>query len=215
MRTAIPWRTGTDAEVAWINQGTSPNMTVTAAIPPVFDACATIVLPGNGEDQQRHNRAMLALLASQPAGQRQWLGCLSTSDDDMVCPGVTMAAMPKVTMYPGWQYVLVEAGPGQAAAWRGKNTGSMWWHDVLPDLMFPAGRSWLVSALCDDGWACIGGPAGLVDRILVHRTCRHGHCSPAKTPPRQATTRSDPRADSRSRPTRSPAMAANRRPPTA
>jgi hypothetical protein len=123
--------------------------------------------------------------------------------------------MPKVTMYPGWQYVLVEAGPGQAAAWRGKNTGSMWWHDVLPDLMFPAGRSWLVSALCDDGWACIGGPAGLVDRILVHRTCRHGHCSPAKTPPRQATTRSDPRADSRSRPTRSPAMAANRRPPTA
>jgi len=67
----------------------------------------------------------------------------------------------------------------------------MWWHDVLPDLMFPAGRSWLVSALCDDGWACIGGPAGLVDRILVHRTCRHGHCSPAKTPPRQATTRSD------------------------
>jgi hypothetical protein len=67
MRTAIPWRTGTDAEVAWINQGTSPSMTVTAAIPPVFDVYATIVLPGNGEDQQRHNRAMLVCVPRIPS----------------------------------------------------------------------------------------------------------------------------------------------------
>jgi len=52
------WRIGTDAEVAWIAEGTSPNLTITAAIPPVFEAYATVVLPDNGEDQERHNRAI-------------------------------------------------------------------------------------------------------------------------------------------------------------
>jgi hypothetical protein len=33
----------------------------------------------------------------------------------------------------------------------------------LPDLFFPADRSWLVSALWDDAWTCIGGPADLID----------------------------------------------------
>jgi hypothetical protein len=166
------WRIGTAAEVAWITQGTSPNMTITAAIPPVFDAYATVVLPDSGEDQERLNRAMLALLAGQPAGQRWWLGYLSTSDDDMVFPGATMATLPKVTLYAGWDYVLVEAGPRQAATWRGSDTGSLWWRDVLPDLMFPADRSWLVSTLCDDDWICVGGPASLVDRFLAHPDLR-------------------------------------------
>src|ERR1022692_490466 len=137
------WRIGTDAEVAWIARGTSPGLTITAAVPPVFDAYATVVLPDNGEDQERHNRAMLALLAGQSAGQRWWLGYLSTGADDMVCPGVTMATLPKVILYSGWDYVVVEAGPRQAATWRRNETGSFWWRDVLPDLMFPADRSWL------------------------------------------------------------------------
>jgi hypothetical protein len=47
------WRIGTDAEVAWIAAGTSPNLTITSAIPPVFDAYATVVLPDNGADQER------------------------------------------------------------------------------------------------------------------------------------------------------------------
>jgi hypothetical protein len=162
------WRIGTDAEVAWIAQGTSPNLTITAAIPPVFDAYATVIQPDNGEDQERHNRAMLALLAGQPAGQRWWLAYLSTSAGDMVFPGATMAALPKVTLYAGWDYVLVEAGPRQAATWRRNETGSFWWRDVLPDLMFPADRSWLVSTLCDDDWTCVGGPASLVGRFLAH-----------------------------------------------
>ena len=29
----------------------------------------------------------------------------------------------------------------------------------------PADRSWLVSALWDDGWTCIGGPEALIDRL--------------------------------------------------
>jgi hypothetical protein len=74
----------------------------------------------------------------------------------------------KVTLYSGWDYVLVEAGPRQAATWRGNETGSFWWRDMRPDLMFPADRSWLVSTLCDDDWTCVGGPASLVDRFLAH-----------------------------------------------
>ncbi len=124
------WRVGTDAEVAWIVRGTSPNLTITAAIPPVFDAYATIVLPDGGEDQERHNRAMLTMLAGQSPGP--------------------------------------PARPRQAATWRRNEAGSSWWRDVLPDLMFPADRSWLVSTLCDDDWTCVGGPASLVDMFLAH-----------------------------------------------
>jgi hypothetical protein len=35
----------------------------------------------------------------------------------------------------------------------------------LPDLFFPADRSWLVSALWDDTWTCVGGPDARIDRL--------------------------------------------------
>jgi hypothetical protein len=85
------WRVGTDAEVTWIATGTSMGRTITAAIPPVFAAYATV-----------------ALLSEHSAGQRWWLGY--TGADDIVFPDA-----PKVTLSSGWHYVLVEAGPQQAA----------------------------------------------------------------------------------------------------
>ncbi len=179
------WRIGTDDEVAWITRGTSPSLAITAAIPPVFEAYATVVRPDGSEDTERHNRAMLALLTGQSPAQRWWLGYLSTGPGDLVFPGATMAALPKVTLYSGWDYVLVGAGPKQAASWRRKEAGSFWWLDVLPDLMFPADRSWLVSALCDDDWSCVGGPASLVDRLLAHPDlqARPVHPGEVATPP--------------------------------
>jgi hypothetical protein len=90
------------------------------------------------------------------------LGYLDTGADDIVFPDA-----PKVTLYAGWHYVLVEAGPEQAATWR--QSGDRWfWKGALPNLMFPADRSWLVSTLWDDDWTCIGGPAELVDKFLRH-----------------------------------------------
>jgi hypothetical protein len=166
------WRVGTDADVAWIARGTCPSLTITAAIPPVFDAYATVVLPDGDADQDRHNRTMLALLSEHSAGQRWWLGYLRTGTDDMALPGVMMAALPKVTLYSGWDYVLVEAGPRQAATWPENEAGSLWRRDVLPDLMFPADHSWLVSTLCDDDWTCVGGPASLADSFLAHPDLR-------------------------------------------
>ena len=156
------WRIGTYGEVAWIAQDTSVGRTITAAIPPVFGAYATLVLPDNDEDQERHDRAVLALLSEESAGQPWWLGYLHTGADDIIFPDV-----PMVTLYSGWHYVLVEAGPAQAATWREHELGSFW-KGVLPNLMFPADRSWLVSTLWDDDWTCIGGPSSLISKFLRH-----------------------------------------------
>jgi hypothetical protein len=157
-RDSSTWRIGKDADVAWLANGTSIGRTITAAIPPVFEAYATVVLPIWQETQDEHDRAVLALLSEQSAGQSWWLGYLDTGGDDIVFPDA-----PKVTVYSGWYYVLVEAGPEQAATWRQSG-----YKGVLPDLMFPADRSWLVSTLWDDDWSCIGGPAGLMDKFLRH-----------------------------------------------
>jgi hypothetical protein len=62
-----------DAEVAWIAESTPIDRTITAAIPPVFDAYATIVV-AYGEERVKHDRAVLALLAEQSPDQRWWLG---------------------------------------------------------------------------------------------------------------------------------------------
>ena len=154
------WRIGTDADVAWIKQGTGTGRTITAAIPPVFEAYATVVLPEGGDGQDAHDQAVLDLLREQLGEQVWWLGYLDTGADDIVFPDA-----PMVTLYSGWRYVLVEAGPDQAATWRQRDRPSFW-QGALPNVMFPASRSWLISTLWDDDWTCIGGPAGLVDSFV-------------------------------------------------
>jgi hypothetical protein len=42
------------------------------------------------------------------------------------------------------------------------------WHGALPELLFPADHSWLVSTLWDDDWRCVGGSAALVHALLEH-----------------------------------------------
>jgi hypothetical protein len=74
-----------------------------------------------------------------------------------------------VRLYSQWPYVLVEAGPDEAAAWR-KQTPSF--KGVLPDLMFPADRSWLLCTLWDDDWTCIGGSVPLIDGFVRHPDLR-------------------------------------------
>jgi hypothetical protein len=74
---------------------------------------------------------------------------------------------PKVTLYYGWRYVLVLAGPDQAATWRPAPCGQPNWKSTeLPEVMFPDDRSWLVSFIWDDDWACIGGPEALISDLL-------------------------------------------------
>lgn len=150
------WRLGTIADTAWIDESTTEGRSVTVAIPPVFEAYATFATP---DDPQAttvlHERAVVKELVDHTPDQPWWLGFLDTGAHDTVFHGV-----PMVSLYFDWQYVIVEAGPEEALNWR---TGHMRAGDgALPDLFFPADRSWLVSALWDDTWTCVGGPASLI-----------------------------------------------------
>jgi hypothetical protein len=144
---------GTPETVAWIAGHTASGRTVAAAIPPLFARYATFVEPDTEDDVAlvEQERAVVRHLRTQ-GPHVWWLGYLDTGVNDVVFAGA-----PMVELYAGWRYVLVRGGPEQASGWR----------DALPDLMFPADRSWLVSMLWDDGWTCVGGPAALIDALAA------------------------------------------------
>ena len=110
------WRIGTADDVAWIAGHTIDGLTVTNAIPPRFDAYATFYQPEDA-DITLHERTVVDILKAHTAEQPWWLGYLDTGAHDVV-----FNTVPKVTLYWGWRYVLVEAGPEQALTWR---TGHM------------------------------------------------------------------------------------------
>lgn len=155
------WSLGTSADVAWINEGTSAGPTISCAIPPIFDSYCTLDVPPNyTAELARHEQAVIELLAKQTPDPSWWLGYLDTGASDVVFPYA-----PRTTIYYGYGYVLVEAGPQQAANWREEPFN---W--TLPELMFPADRSWLVSTMWDDDWSSVGGSHELIDAILTNPT---------------------------------------------
>ena len=172
------WRLGTPADVAWIQTSTVPGLTIRSAIPPVFAAYATIVVPDIDAGRCEHHRLLHRLLVEESADQPWWLGYLDTGGDDLVFPDA-----PKVTLYQGWRYVLVQAGPDEAASWRPQDLRS--WRSPGPDLLFPDDRSWLVSWLWDDDWRCVGGPTSLVEGLLAepHLQVRQVGLQEDATPP--------------------------------
>ncbi len=153
------WRLGADADVKWINSGTSTSTAITAAIPPVFAAYCTLQLPRNRDTElAAHEQAVIQLLTEQTEEQPWWLGYLDTGASDVVFPYA-----PRTTVYYGYGYVLVEAGPQQATSWRDAD-----FQGALPELMFPQDRSWLVSTMWDHDWTSIGGSKQLVSSFLQH-----------------------------------------------
>jgi hypothetical protein len=75
-----------DADVAWIQESTAPGLSITSAIPPVFAAYATIVVPDTNEGRFEHGRLVLRLLSEQSGDQPWWRGYLDTGSDDLVFP---------------------------------------------------------------------------------------------------------------------------------
>jgi hypothetical protein len=151
------WEIGTSRKVDWIVNGTTDGQSITVAIPPVFEAYATFYEP-DAITAVAHEHAVVDRLVPFTRNQFWWLGYLDTGAHDVVFPDA-----PRVSLYWDWHYVLVAAGPDQALTWR---TGHIRAHDgVLPDLFFPEDRSWLVSALWDDTWTCIGGSNTLVEAL--------------------------------------------------
>ena len=162
VRDGRAWRLGADGDVAWINDGTSASNTITSAIPPLFASYCTLELPKTNDQAEstRHEQAVIELLTEQTPQQPWWLGYLDTGASDVVFPYA-----PRTTVYYGYGYVLVEAGSEQAAGWR--DEGFSW---TLPELMFPADRSWLLSTMWDDGWTSIGGSQQLIDAFRSDAT---------------------------------------------
>lgn len=182
LRDGREWRLGTDADVEWISYGAFPGG---AAEPPIFAAQCTLAMPlsdGRAELTQ-HERAVIELLAEQTEEQAWWLGYVATTGNvDVVfpyAPRVSAKAyvgragdvgLPESPLgspvYTEHAYVLVEAGPEQAASWRDAG----WLNWALPDLLFPADRSWLLSTTADLGrpGTSIGGSEQLVNSFLHH-----------------------------------------------
>lgn len=177
MRDGKPWRIGGQSDVAWIAQHTTIGLTIDAAIPLVFDAYATVVVAEDDAARRKQDRALVSLLTERSGELPWWLGYLDTGTEDVVFPDA-----PMVTLYSDWSYVLVEAGPEQAATWRADRSSSF---GALPDVMFAADRSWLVSRLWDDDWRCLGGPADLLDACRRDPDLRARPVSPGEdaTPP--------------------------------
>jgi hypothetical protein len=170
------WRIGGTDEIDWIAGDTVTGLTITSAIPPIFDAYATMVIPEARNDRGEHDQALLTLLSASSPNQPWWLGYLDTGGDDAVFYDV-----PMVRLYADWPYMFVEAGPAEAAHWRDASS----WRGPLPDVIFPADRSWLLSRLWDDDWRCVGGPADLIERLhgATHLETRLVNLNDDATPP--------------------------------
>jgi hypothetical protein len=159
------WLIGTDDAVGWINEGVREGRSIAAAIPPVFASYTTLTPPleplsdeaARRVQDDRFDDAVLRVLCSHTDRQPWWLGFLDTGASDVVLDDA-----PRVLVYYGWRYVLVQAGPRQARTWRSDRR----WFTALPELMFPADRSWLLSSLWDDAWACVGGSEHLIAALL-------------------------------------------------
>ena len=152
------WRVGGQSEVSWIRDHTTPGLAITSAIPPVFDAYVTVVIPDDDAKRLTGESALLRVLKEHTPAQPWWLGYLDSGAHDVVFDDAW-----KILLYSGWSYVLVEAGPSQAGSWRADDP----WRGRLPDLIFPADRNWLVSLLWDDDWRCLGGPSELIEAVLA------------------------------------------------
>jgi hypothetical protein len=159
-RDGAEWRIGTAEDVEWIATGTERTIAVTAAIPPVFAAYATFLVPDEPADRDTHDAALVRPLRERSGDQPWWLGYLETGADELVFPDA-----PRVMLYAGWPYVFVQAGPDQAMSWR-SNHGLRSWRGALPDVIFPADHTWLVSHLWDDDWRCVGGPTELIEELV-------------------------------------------------
>jgi hypothetical protein len=78
--------------------------------------------------EDRFDDALLRCAHTEP--QPWWLGFLDTGVSDVV-----LEDAPRVRIYCGWNYVLVQAGPREARTWRADEGR---WFTALPELMFPA-----------------------------------------------------------------------------
>jgi hypothetical protein len=155
------WRLVSQAAGQWIADGTQAGTTARSAIPPMFEAYATLVVPDGIERRAAHDTALVSALTAFTDEQPWLLGYLDTGASDVVFDA------PGVWLYSDWRYMVVEAGPEEALTWR-SGDDVIPWHTGLPGLIVPVDRSWLVSTLWDDDWSYVGGRRPLITALLSH-----------------------------------------------
>lgn len=143
---------GDEDTVRWVRDFCPAGLSIGAAIPPIFAAYATVVIPDEKGPRELHDTALVEVLVAHSSTSQWWFGFLDTGADPLPFP-----AAGTVPVYGGWQYQVVGASPEEALTFR-KDV----WCRTLPDLIFPGDRAWLVSTLWDDDWRCVGGPEALV-----------------------------------------------------
>jgi hypothetical protein len=114
----VAWTVGGQAEVERIAEGTGSGPQITTAIRLDTPPTRTLTNAGRRTSPAIRTSSVAKILrlstcCAATAARRWWLGYLDTGASDIVFWDV-----PKVTIYWGWEYVLVLAGPDQAASWR-------------------------------------------------------------------------------------------------
>jgi hypothetical protein len=184
LKDGVEWPIGGAEDVAWINEAVERGVAVQYAIPPVFAAYFTVALAERkAEPQREHDEAVVKILRAQTSVQPWWLGYLEYG----LGIEIVFDDAPKTKLYSGWDYVVAQGGPDQALNWR-PNPRPFAWKGALPELIFPADRSWLLSTHWDDEYACVGGPEALAaaflgDPLLGPRTRRRVAAAEERTPP--------------------------------
>jgi len=102
--------------------------------PAIYARYATVVVPDGDTEKTLADAALVEVLQAHTPAQPWWLGYLDTGVADLVA-----ADAPKVAVYVGWPYVLLEGGPESALSAR-RNLDATPWHSALPELVFPRDR---------------------------------------------------------------------------
>ncbi len=90
------WQLGSVDDVQWIPAATTPGLSITSAIPPVFAAYATLRPTAEGRDDA-FDSALVGLLVAHSGSQPWWLGYLETGSDEVIFPDA-----PRVALYARW-----------------------------------------------------------------------------------------------------------------
>lgn len=155
------WAIGNGDDVAWLDDAVDASAEKVSLVPPGFAAYCQLDLPERTPGSQvSHDRALVSRLSRAPASREWWLGYLEYG----IGIDLPLSDAPRTKLF-GWDYVLVQAGAEQALNWRASEP-PIAWKGALPDVLFPADRSWVLVTDWDERWSGIGGTDGLVQSLL-------------------------------------------------
>ena len=163
-RDGVRWPLARQEDLAWLSDQTDVGLAITSAIPPIYEAYGTVVAQEEDNDEYEDNddednaaidaqERQLVKILQRYGSTSWWLGFIEGGEDEQLKP--LFPHTKRIRLYVGWPYVVVLAGPAEALRWG----------PFLPDLIVPADHSWCLSTLWDDSWACIGGPAALIQEL--------------------------------------------------